>query len=141
MQCNPFSPSASPATKRYNRGIALTMTGYVFAVVGTTIFVKNNHPHGLIVYFLSVPPSLCIFAMLGVVITYLRDESDEYQRMLFVRSLLAAAFITLAVGAYTDFLRIYGAIAELPAFAQFVCFWFVFGIAQAVQSMGDRIRE
>lgn len=141
MQCNPFSPTAPPALKRYNRGMGLTMLGYLFAVFGTTSFVKHNHPHGPIVYLLSALPSFCIFAMLGVVIFYLRDETDEYKRMLFVRSLLAAAFFTLALGAYTDFLRIYGAIENVPAFAQFVCFWLAFALAQALQSRGDRVRE
>ena len=141
MLCNPFSPSASPAIKRYSRGMGLTMLGYLFAVFGTTTFVKKTHPHGFIVYLLSALPSLCILAMLGVVIIYLRDESDEYKRLLFVRSLLAAAFILLALGAYTDFLRIYGAIDSVPAFAQFICFWIAFSLAQAVQSIGDRIRE
>ena len=141
MQCNPFSPSASPAIKRYSRGMGVTMLGYLFAVFGTTTFVKNNHPHGFIVYLLSALPSFCIFAMLGVVIVYLRDESDEYKRLLFVRALLAATFITLALGTYTDFLRVYGAIESVPAFAQFVCFWMAFALTQAVQSMGDRIRE
>jgi hypothetical protein len=141
MMCNPFS-AASPAVRRYTRGIAFTMSGYVLAVVGTSTYVHHHpHPHGAALYMISALPSLCIFAMLGVVVTYLRDEHDEYQRMLAVRSLLGAAFAVLAMGAYTDFLRTYGDFRGLPPFTDFVGFWIVFGVAQAVQSKSGQSDE
>lgn len=142
MQCNPFSSTASPAVRRYTRGIAFTMSGYVLAVLGTSRYVRNHpHPHGPALYLLSALPSFCIFAMLGVVVIYLRDEHDEYQRMLAVRSILCAAFAILAMSAYADFLRAYGDLAGLPPFTDFVVFWIVFGIAQAVQSILGRADE
>jgi lipopolysaccharide export LptBFGC system permease protein LptF len=79
--------------------------------------------------------------MLWVVIRYLRDERDEYQRMLVVRSLLCAAFAILALSAYTDFLRSYGNLPALPPFTEFVAFWIVFGFAQAFQSIGGQSDE
>jgi formate-dependent nitrite reductase membrane component NrfD len=142
MICNPFSSQASPAVRRYTRGVALAMSGYVLAVLGTSTFVHNHpHPRGPILYLLSALPSFCIFAMLAVVVTYLRDEHDEYQRMLAVRSIVCAAFAILAMSAYTDFLRSYGHVAGLPPFTDFVVFWIVFGIAQAVQSIQGRSHE
>ena len=141
MTCNPFSATASPAVRRYNKGIGLTMSGYVLATLGTTRFVSRNHPHGAAVYLLSALPSFCIFAMLAVVIIYLRDEKDEYQRMLVVRSLLAATFAGLALDAYSDFLRSFGDLPALPPFTSFVAFWVIFGIAQAIQSIGSRSHE
>jgi hypothetical protein len=141
MICNPFSRNASPAVRRYTTGIALTMSGYVLAVLGTSIYVNHHHPHGFEVYALSAIPSFCIFAMLWVVIRYLRDERDEYQRMLVVRSLLCAAFAILALSAYTDFLRSYGNLPALPPFTEFVAFWIVFGFAQAFQSIGGQSDE
>ena len=136
MICNPFSRHKSPALRRYNRGVSLTMLGYLLAVFGTATFVHNHHPHGITVYLLSALPAFCILAMLGVVVNYLRDEKDEYVRMLMVRSLLAAAFIVLAVGAYNDFLRSFGDLPALPAFSQWVIFWLTFAIAQFVQRGG-----
>lgn len=141
MQCNPFSRTASRAARRYTAGILLTMSGYVLAVLGTSSFVNHHRPHGLAVYLLSALPSICIVAMLGVVIIYLRDEKDEYVRMLVVRSLLSATFILLAVSAYVDFLRSFGNLPALPPFADFVAFWILFGLAQAVQSFGNRSSE
>ena len=133
MNCNPFNRYNSPALRRYNIGVGLTMFGYLLAVFGTATFVHHHHPHGITVYLLSTLPSLCILAMLGVVVIYLRDEKDEYVRMLMVRSLLAATFIVLAIGAYNDFLRVFGDLPALPPFSQWVVFWFTFAIAQFVQ--------
>ncbi len=137
MTCNPFLRNTSPAMRRYNAGVALTMGGYLLAVFGTATFVHRHHPHGITVYLLSAMPAFCIFAMLAVVVTYLRDEKDEYVRMLMVRSLLAAAFVVLAIGAYNDFLRSFGDLAPLPPFSQWVVFWIVFAIAQAIQYRND----
>ena len=134
MTCNPFSATAPPAVRRYLQGILLTMGGYLLATFGTTSFVHHTHPRGAVVYCLSAIPSFCIFAMLAVVVIYLRDEKDEYQRMLVVRSLLAATFVGLALDAYVDFLRSFGDLPALPPFTSFVVFWVVFAIAQAVQS-------
>jgi hypothetical protein len=135
MPCNPFSATTSRAIRRYTRGILLTMSGYVLAVFGTSTYVHHHpHPHGAALYLISALPSFCIFAMLGVVVTYLRDEHDEYQRMVAVRSILCATFAILAIGAYTDFLRAYGDFQGLPPFTGFVAFWIIFGVAQAVQS-------
>jgi hypothetical protein len=142
MPCNPFSATASRAVHRYTRGIILTMSGYVLAVLGTSAFVHHHpHPQGIMLYLLCAPPSFCIFAMLTVVVNYLRDEHDEYQRMLVVRSILCATFAILALSAYTGFLRSYGNFAGLPPFTDFVVFWMIFGVAQAVQAKSGRSDE
>ena len=137
MNCNPFHPTKSAAIRRYNAGVGLTMTGYLFAVFGTATFVHHHHPHGITVYLLAALPSFCILAMLGVVVIYLRDEKDEYLRMQMVRSLLAATFIVLAIGAYNDFLRSFGDLSALPPFSQWVAFWLTFAIGQFIQRWRD----
>lgn len=124
----------SKATKRYTRGVASTMTGYVLAVFGTSTYVRHHHPQGLEVYILAALPALCILGMLMVMATYLRDEKDEFQRMLIVRSLLWATFATLALSAYNDLLISYESPHTFPPFTQFVVFWLVFGLVQAVQT-------
>ncbi len=141
MRCNPFSQKASPAVRRYMRGIIVTMSVYVLAVLGTSYFVVHHHPRGWVLFAMAAPPSLCILAMLGVVVQYLRTETDEYQRMLAVRSLLCATFGTLAMGAYVDFLRGYGDLPALPPFTDFVVFWMIFAAAQGTQSLLSRTDE
>ena len=138
MRFSLFCSTNSPAIKQYNRGILLTMSCYLVAVLAAATVVHRFHPHGPLIYLLCLVPSCCIFAMLGVVVRYLRDEKDEYQRILAVRSLLCAAFAVLGVSAYTDFLRSFGNLPGLPPFAEFIAFWFIFGIAQAVQNISNR---
>ena len=133
MNSNTFFREASPAIKRYTLGILVTMSGFVLAVLGTAAFVHHHPPHGLMVYLLAAIPSLCIFAMLGVVIIYLRDEKDEYLRLLVVRSLLVATFALLALSAYTDLLRCVGKFPALPPFTGFIAFFVIFGFAQSSQ--------
>ena len=72
-----------------------------------------------------------------VVVIYLRDEKDEYVRMLTVRSLLAGTFMVLALGAFTDFLRSYGDHPGFPPFTEWIAFWFTFTIAQFIQRRGS----
>jgi len=137
MYCNPFSKNASPAMRRYTRGAALTMGGYLLAVLGTSTYVHGHHPAGPMLYFLSAIPSFCILSMLIVVVIYLRDEKDEYVRMLTVRSLLAGTFVVLALGTFTDFLRSYGQLPGLPPFTEWIAFWFSFALAQFIQRRGN----
>lgn len=136
MFCNPFRNNASPAMRRYNKGVILTMSGYLLAVFGTSMYVHDHHPDGPMLYILSAIPSFCILCLLIVVVIYLRDEKDEYVRMLTVRSLLAGTFIVLALGAFTDFLRAYGHLPGLPPFAEWIAFWLSFGGAQYFQRRG-----
>ena len=119
--------------RRYTKGSALTMAGYLLAVLGTAMYVHDHHPTGHMLYILSAIPSFCILCMLIVVVVYLRDEKDEYVRMLTVRSLLSGTFIVLAIGTFTDFLRSYGNRPGLPPFAEWVAFWLSFAIAQFIQ--------
>ena len=79
--------------------------------------------------------------MLGVVVLYLREEKDEYQRLLAVRSLLVATFAVLALSTYNDFLRSYGHSSGFPPFTCFVSFWLIFGIANLLQNLGNRSHE
>ena len=137
MYCNPFSKNVSPVMRRYNKGAALSMAGYLLAVLGTSAYVHAHRPTGPMLYFLSAVPSFCILCMLVVVVIYLRDEKDEYVRMLTVRSLLAGTFIVLALGAFTDFLRSYGHLAGLPPFTEWIAFWLSFAFAQYIQRRGN----
>ena len=137
MSFNPFKCGSSQAMRQYNTSTGLVMTGYLLATFGTATFVHHHHPHGVMVYLLAALPSFCILAMLGVVAIYLRDEKDEYIRMLMVRSLLVATFVVLAIGAYSDFLRAFGDLPALPPFSQWVAFWLTFAIAQFAQRWGN----
>jgi cytochrome bd-type quinol oxidase subunit 2 len=129
---------STKASKRYMWRLLIVMIGYLLATFGTTTFVKHNHPHGFEVYLLALLPTIPVLCMLGVVALYLREEKDEFQRVLMVRSMLVAIAGVLGMNAYADFLRSYKAISALPPFTDFVTFWLLCGLVQMVQSMMNR---
>src|SRR5471030_22393 len=123
---------STKASKRYMWRLLIVMVGYLLATFGTTTFVRHNHPHGFEVYLLAMLPTIPVLCMLGVVGLYLREEQDEFQRMLMVRSLLGAVAGILGMNAFVDFLRSYKALGALPPFTEFVTFWLLFGFVQGV---------
>ena len=129
------------AARRYSQRVAAIMLFYVGTVFRVTSMVHEHHPTGWKLYLDAALPTIPILALLVVVGLYLREEVDEYKRLVIVRSMLVATGVTLALAAFTDFLRSYDAIKEVPPFSTFVVFWVVMGLAQAVQSVMNRVKD
>lgn len=126
---------STKASKRYMWRLLIVMVGYLLATFGTTTFVRHNHPHGFEVYLLALLPTIPVLCMLGVVGLYLREEKDEFQRMLTVRAMLIAIAGVLAMDVFVDFLRSYKAVGALPPFTEFITFWLLSGLVQMVQQL------
>ena len=58
-----------------------------------------------------------------------------------MRSLLAGSAVLLAILMVNDFLRSFSGSAALPPFTSWVLFFVTFGVAQAVQTVRDRVRD
>jgi xanthosine utilization system XapX-like protein len=115
---------------------------FYFAVLfGAISIVKHTHPHGWLLYTISVLPALPILAMLGALGVYLQEEKDEYIRLITMRSLLTGTAALLAMLVVNDFLRSISGAAAIPPFTSWVVFFLVFGLAQAVQTMGNRVSD
>jgi hypothetical protein len=120
-------------------GMALTMTGFALAAVGTSVFVERRHPGGLELYAIAALLSIPIACMLAVFGMYLERERDEFQRVMVVRSLLWAIGGTLVMGVFTGYVRMYGGVLKLPGFSELVAFWLMFGLAQGIQGRRHRV--
>jgi lipopolysaccharide export LptBFGC system permease protein LptF len=72
---------------------------------------------------------------------YLQEEKDEYIRLITMRSLLTGTAALLAMLVVNDFLRSISGAAAIPPFTSWVVFFLVFGLAQAVQTMGNRVSD
>jgi hypothetical protein len=90
---------------------------------------------GWALYFWALVPCIPVLRLIHVLALYIQEESDEFQRLLVVRSVLWGGAAMLAVAAFSDFLRSYTKIGNLPPFTMFMVFWCVFGLAQGVQAM------
>lgn len=133
--------TSTPASKRYQRRVLVTMLLYVAVLFGAVFVVKHTHPHGWLLYAIALLPVLPVLAMLGSMGLYLQEETDEYIRLMTMRSLVVGTAALLTVIVVSDFLQAISGAAPLAPFASFVTFFLAFGAAQAVQKMRNRVSE
>jgi hypothetical protein len=129
------------AAKALALGMVFTMSGFALMMVGTSIFLDRHHPHGVELYVLAALPLIPILSVMAMVGIYLQKETDEFKRLVMVRSLLVAIAVSLAMNFFAGMLRGVGAIQTWPPFAEFVIFWFVFGAIQTVQVIANRVKS
>ncbi len=133
-----FCGSTSKASKKYQRDVLRSTGGYVLVLLGSSYIVRHMHPRGWELYFFAVLPAVPLIITLVHLGIYLRDETDEYVRVLTVRSLLVGTGALLATLVVNDFLRAFTTTGALPPFVSFFIFFVAFGVAQAVQARLNR---
>ncbi len=133
--------TSTPANKRYQRRVLGTMSVYLVVLFGAIFVVRHTHPHGWLLYTISVLPALPILAMLGSMGVYLQEEKDEYLRLVTMRSLVAGTAVLLMVLVVSDFLRTISGAPALAPFSSWVTFFLAFGVAQGIQKMRNRVRD
>jgi hypothetical protein len=133
--------TSTPAGKRYQRRVMVTMSMYVVVLFAAVWMVRHMHPHGWLLYTIAVMPALPVLGMMGSLGVYLREEKDEYVRLITMRSLLVGTAVLLAVLMVNDFLRALSGAEAVPPFTSWVLFFVVFGVSQAVQTMRDRVKD
>jgi peptidoglycan/LPS O-acetylase OafA/YrhL len=124
--------------KRYRRRVLTAMSLYIVILFSCLKLVKSVPIHGWALYLLAVLPAVPVLAVLVSLARYLREESDEYLRMLTVRSLLVAAGAVLAASVVDDFLRMIAHAGPPMPLLYFIVFFVSFGIAQVVQEVVSR---
>jgi hypothetical protein len=121
--------SSSPAMKRYNYRFIATMLGYV-AFLGPAAWVFSHHPPtGIVAYLLAVLPAIPIVAGLAVAGIYLGEEKDEFQRTIFIQSMLWSIGSTLVVTTVWGFLEHFLQVWRLELYLVFPLFWFFVGVS------------
>ncbi|HSY36450.1 MAG TPA: hypothetical protein VK814_11920 [Acidobacteriaceae bacterium] len=133
--------TSTPAGKQYQRRVMVTMSLYVLVLVAAVWIVKHTHPHGWLLYTIAVVPAVPMLAMMGALGVYLQEEKDEYIRLITMRSLLVGTAALLAMLVVNDFLRSISGAGALPVFTSWIVFFLVFGLAQTVQTMGNRVKD
>ena len=118
----------SQAAKRYTIRFTIIMVIYLVAIFATTYILKHTHPGRTVAVLLSILPALPIVAVLAVVGLYLKEETDEFQRNLYLQNLLWAAGCVLAFSSVWGLSEMYADIPPIPIFYVFPGFWLFFGI-------------
>jgi hypothetical protein len=131
----------SPAAKRYMRRIMIAMWSWVVIIFGALTLGRHVIKHGWPLYVMSVLLTLPVIGIFAIMGRYLQEETDEYRRLLAVRSLIIATGVLLTTIFVNDFLRVSAHWAGLPPFLSFEIFAVVFCIAQAIQWKASRGRN
>jgi hypothetical protein len=130
----------SAAAKKYQITVALEMASYLLIIFGVSTFVHRHHPTGGELYALAAMPSVPILGVLFAVWAYLRDEKDEYQRDMMIKSILWGTAAVLAMTAFFGFLRSFGWTGSVPPFTEFVTFWLLVALAKFCYRFVGRVK-
>ena len=137
-----FCKTNTRAYKTYQRDSMAFGILYALLVFLSAWCVKHHLPDGTFwLYFWSLMPTLPLVAIVARMAKYLIDETDEYQRLMTMQSLLigtAALVITLLVN---DFLRAFAKANPLEPFVAFVIFAAAMGSTTLVQRFRNRVRD
>ena len=122
----------SPASSRYLRRLAIASVVYVLSVYLTVHFLHHGRAPLPAAIGLAIIPSLPILAIIVINGLYLKEEKDEFQRELFVQSLLWGAGGTLAITSFWSFVHLFAHFPPVDGFHVFVLFWLIVGISAAI---------
>jgi uncharacterized membrane protein len=131
----------SRAGKRYRRRVLVAMGVYIAVLFSSLKFVEAVSMSRRALYATAILPAIPVIAVLVSLGLYLQEESDEFLRMITVRSLLFASGALVAITVVSDFLRVIAHGAPLRPFACFVVFFVSFGIANILESIVSRRKD
>jgi RsiW-degrading membrane proteinase PrsW (M82 family) len=134
-----FCDWKSKASKRYQITVLIEMAAYVLILLGEKTFLGHHNPVGIELYALAALPTVPIIAVLVSVGIYLRDEKDEYQRDLMVKSMLWGTAGVLSLSTFLAFLHSFGWTGSVSPFTEFVAFWLLVAAAKAFYKLMDRV--
>ena len=124
-----FCSNSNPAIRRYLRRFLTAITAYVVLLIAVMKYFHRFHPHGPMAYVLAVLPAIAIIGSIVTVGLYLTEENDEFQRSLFIQSLLWGLGGVMTVTSVWSMLEVF---THIPAFEPswtYSCFWIFVGIS------------
>jgi hypothetical protein len=131
--------SQSIAQKRYQRDVMIFMAVYLVLVLCSALIVKHGAPAHFLLYLFSVVPAVPIIGVIARMARYLHEETDEYQRLIRMESILVGAGAMLAVVVVSDFLRTFAHTGDLPPFTLFLVFALSMAATELVQYLRNRV--
>ena len=134
-----FSTHKSLAQRKYERHVLVLMSGYLICVCSSSFAMKRHTSDRFFFFFWAVLPALPVVGIIAEMGRYLREESDEYQRLVRMRSVLGGTGALLAVLVISDFLREFAGSHALRPFALFVVFCVSMALTEAIQRLNNRL--
>lgn len=115
--------ASNAALKRY---VVRMMWAAFFCLVfsaAAAAGIRHGHVSGIPSYFLAVLPALPVAWTLVITGAYLNEEKDEFQRNLYIQSLLGGIAATLAVTTVWGYLEDFARAPHLRLAWVYPLFW------------------
>ena len=119
----------SPAVRRYLLRLLLASLIYMLAVFLTFHVLYHGKLPIPAALGMAAIPSIPLVGIIVVNGLYLKEETDDFQRELFIKSLLWAAGGTLAVTSFWSFVHLFAHFPPPDGFHPFVLFWLIVGLS------------
>ena len=134
MTCLPDNAAA----RRYTRRFIPAMLCYSIGLVVAIEAVQRFHPKAPLVYLIALLPALPILATILIVGLYLTEEQDEFQRNVFIQSILCGLGLTLAVTTTWGFLELLAGIPHFQTYLTYPLFWVFVAISTPILKLRYR---
>lgn len=119
-----------PVVKRYRRRLAVAMIAYFLFLVGSLTLLRDGHLTGPLLWIVAAAPAIPILGVLAVMGLYLKEEPDEFERMIHVESMLWGLGAVLSVSTVWGFLANADVVPKPPLFLVFPLFCLAWGFSQ-----------
>lgn len=132
------SITAKPSWRRYMLRFSLAMAAYVVTLLPVDYAARHDLlPAKPWLYLAALAPALPVAAVVLIVLRYLQEEEDEYQRMLNIRAYVTAAGLTLTICTGWGFLQDFAGLPTISLHHVFV----LFCICQGFATIWTRLRS
>lgn len=126
----PPSIMTKPAWRRYMIRFGVAMASYVVVLVAVDYAIRNGMaPPKPWLYLVAVAPAIPVAGVIVIVLRYLIEEEDEYQRMLNVRAYVGATGLTLTICTGWGFLQDFAGLPTISLTHVFMLFCACQGLA------------
>ncbi|MGB8262084.1 MAG: hypothetical protein WCE75_17125 [Terracidiphilus sp.] len=123
---------SNPAQRRYLRRTMWIMGLYVVFVALVAIGFKTLHPTGVLAWGMALFTSLPTLGFLGITGLYLKEEEDEFLRMVQIYAMLGGIGLTLAVTTTWGFMEDFVHAPRLDLTFIYPLFWVATGISYVI---------
>lgn len=119
-----------PVMQRYRRRLAVAMSAYFVVLMGSVALLNGVSLSGPLLWIVAAAPAIPILGVLVVMGLYLKEEPDEFERMIHVEAMLWGLGAVLAVTTVWGFLSNARVIPAPPLFLVFPLFCLCWGLSQ-----------
>lgn len=127
-----------PAGRRYTLRLAAAMLAYMGLLFLSLHLLRTRSLDGALLVAVAAAPALPVMAAIACMGLFIKEMTDEYQRMRLIRSMLIATGLSLGVATFWAFLENAGAVQRPPVFFAFPLWCVCLGLAQGAGKVLDR---